>query len=220
MGAGDYAAGHATAADAAAIGERFADADLAWLARDEQARALLNLGRVDEALRLVDEALIVAASGELSPVVTGIVYCNTIAFCRDSFEMGRVQKWTTALGSWCERQSEMVAHNGLCLLHRAEVMQWAGTWTDAMGEAQRAAERFTAGALNQIARGRAQYSQGDLNRLQGAYAAAEDGYREANRCGWQPQPGLALLRLAQGNVAAAAAEAGAVVSRFGPQLLL
>ena len=81
MVSGDYGAGHETAAEAAAIGERFGDADLVWLARDEQGRALVNQGRVKEGLRLVDELLLIAAAGELSPVVTGIVYCNTIAFC-------------------------------------------------------------------------------------------------------------------------------------------
>src|SRR6185436_1972531 len=125
-------------AEAVEIGERFGDADLVWLARDEQGRALVNWGRVDAGLRLVDEALVVAAAGELSPIVTGIVYCNTIAFCRDVYQLRHAREWTEALTKWCSRQPEMVAHMGLCLVHRAEIMQLGGAWPDAMEEATRA----------------------------------------------------------------------------------
>ena len=202
---GDWEAGYATAAEAAEIGERFGDSDLVWLARDDQGRALLKDGRVAEGLRLVDETLVVADAGVLSPIVTGIVYCNTIAFCRDVYELGHALEWTEALTGWCERQPEMVAHNGLCLVHRAEIMQLRGAWGDALEEAQRAAERFTSGVLNQLAVGKALYRQGEIHRLRGALGAAEAAYREASRCGCEPQPGFALLRLAQGERDAAAA---------------
>jgi DNA-binding NarL/FixJ family response regulator len=204
MAGDDWAAGYATAAEAAEIGERFGDPDLVWLARDEQGRALVNWGRVGEGLRLVDEALVVAAAGELSPIVTGIVYCNTIAFCRDAYQLRQAGEWTEALTQWCERQPEMVAHLGLCLVHRAEIMQLRGAWGDAMDEAARAAERFTAGVLNQLACGKARYRQGDIHRLRGELADAEQAYRDASRHGHEPQPGLALLRLAEGNTDAAA----------------
>jgi len=204
MGRGDYEAGYATAAEAAEIGQRFGEADLVWLARDEQGRALLKLGRAEEGLRLVDEALVVAMAGELSPIVTGIVYCNTIAFCQDAYELGHARAWTEALTRWCERQPEMVAHNGLCLVHRAEILQLQGAWADALDEAQLAVERFTRGALNQLACGKALYRQGELHRLRGEIRAAEKSYREASRQGCEPQPGLALLRMAQGEGDAAA----------------
>ena len=116
MAGGDYEAGYATAVEAAEIGERFGDADLVWLARDEQGRALLGQARTDAALRLVDEALVVTSDGELSPVVTGIVFCNTIAFCRDAFELRHAREWADALTRWCDGQPQMVAHNGLCLV--------------------------------------------------------------------------------------------------------
>ncbi|MGW4896307.1 LuxR C-terminal-related transcriptional regulator [Kitasatospora sp. NPDC004240] len=205
MGGGDWAGGHALAVEAAAIGERFGDGDLVWLARDEQARALVNLGRVREGLRLVDETLVVVESGALSPVVSGIVYCNTIAFCRDLFDLRHGRAWTDALTRWCERRPQMVAHNGLCQVHRAEVLQYGGAWPDALDAARRASERYTQGVLNGIARGQAYYRQGEIHRLRGRSAAAEDAYREADRHGFDPQPGYALLRLAQGDPGAAAA---------------
>ncbi len=205
MGAGDFDAGYESAAKAAEIGERFGDADLLWLAVDEQGRALVMQGRIEEGLRLVDEVMVAAKGGELSPIVTGIVYCNTIAFCQNVYELRHAREWTEALSLWCERQPEMVAHNGLCLVHRAEVMQLHGAWGDALQEAERAAKRFTQGVLNELARGKALYQQAEVRRLRGEFEAAENTYREASRCGCEPQPGLALLRLGQGNHEAAAA---------------
>jgi DNA-binding NarL/FixJ family response regulator len=205
MGEGDYAAAHATAAEAAELGERFGDPDLLWLARDDQGSALIRQGSVAEGLRLVDEVLVAATAGELSPIVTGIVYCNTIAFCRDAYELRYAQEWTEALSRWCDRQPQMVAHNGLCLVHRAEIMQLRGAWEEALVESRRAAERFTRGVLNQLACGKAHYRQGEVHRLRGELEAAVDAYREASRCGFEPQPGLALLRLTQGDVDAATA---------------
>jgi DNA-binding CsgD family transcriptional regulator len=205
MGNADYEAAHSTAAEAAEIGERFGDRDLLWLARDDQGCALIKQGRVPEGLRLVDEVLVAATAGELSAIVTGIVYCNTIAFCRDAYELRHAREWTEALSRWCERQPEMVAHNGLCLVHRAEIMQLRGAWEAALQEARRAAERFTRGVLNELACGKAHYRQGEVHRLRGEFDAAEGAYREASRRGFEPQPGLALLRLAQGETATAAA---------------
>ena len=97
MAGGDWEAGYTIASKAADIGKRFGDADLTWLARDDQARALIHLGGVDEGLRLVDETFVAADRGELSPLVTGIVYCNTIAFCRDAYELRHARDWTEAL---------------------------------------------------------------------------------------------------------------------------
>jgi DNA-binding NarL/FixJ family response regulator len=205
MGGSDYEAAHATAAEAADLGERFGDRDLIWLARDDQGCALIKHGRVAEGLRLVDEVLVAASAGELSPIVTGIVYCNTIAFCREAYEFRHAREWTEALSRWCERQPQMVAHNGLCLVHRAEIMQMGGAWEEALEESRRAVERFTRGVLNEIACGKAHYRQGEVHRLRGELDAAEDAYREASRCGFEPQPGLALLRVAQGDAGSATA---------------
>jgi DNA-binding CsgD family transcriptional regulator len=205
MGSGDWERAYTTAVEAAEIGERFGDRDLTWLARDDQGCALIKQGKVPEGLKLVDEVLVAATAGELSPIVTGIVYCNTIAFCRDAYELRHAREWTEALTRWCDAQPEMVAHNGLCLVHRAEIMQLRGAWDDALEEARRAAGRFTEGVLNQLACGKALYRQGEVHRLRGEFVVAKTAYREASRCGCEPQPGLALLRLAEGERDAAAA---------------
>jgi DNA-binding CsgD family transcriptional regulator len=204
MSTGDWEAGHSTASEAAAIGERFGDADLTWLARDEQSRALVKMGKVDEAMRLADELLVVVGSGSLSPVVTGIVYCNTIDFCLDAAELRHVREWTQGLSGWCADRPQMLAHLGFCLVHVAEIMQLRGDLREALQEARLAAEIYTRGALNQIAVGKALYRQGEVHRIQGRLREAEECYRAASRGGCEPVPGLALLRLAQGAGSAAA----------------
>jgi DNA-binding CsgD family transcriptional regulator len=208
---GDHDAAQATAAEAVEIGERFRDRDLVALTVQEQGHALVRLGRVEEGLRLVDEAMVAVIRGELSPIVTGLVYCNTIARCQEVYELRRAREWTGALTRWCEQQPDMVAHTGVCLVHRAEIMELGGAWPDALEEAQRAVERFAAGMSHQRDMGYALYRQGEIHRLQGAFEAAEAAYREASRCGREPQPGLALLRLAQGEPDTAAAAIRRVV---------
>lgn len=138
MGIGDYEAGFVTADHVADIARRQGDADLLWLARCDQGRALMNLGRVDEGLRIVDEMFVVATEGGLSPVVAGILFCNTIAYCVDCFAFGSARDWTEALTRWCKAQPEMEEHFAFCLVHRAELMQLSGAWTAAFAEIHRA----------------------------------------------------------------------------------
>jgi ATP/maltotriose-dependent transcriptional regulator MalT len=83
-------------------------------------------------------------------------------------------------------------------------MQLDGAWPDALAETRRARERGER-AMNSAAAGHALYQQGQIQRLQGDFAAAEAAYRDANGFGREPQPGLALLRLAQGDAETAAA---------------
>jgi DNA-binding CsgD family transcriptional regulator len=201
---GDFQAAAAVAGEAAATSERFGDRDLFGLAVHMQGHLLIKQGRVAEGLGLLDEAMVAVTTGELSPIVSGIVYCGVILGCQDAYELSRAREWTAALTKWCQQQPDMVSFTGRCLVHRAEILQLQGAWPDALEEARRAGLRCAEGN-NQLAAGEAAYLQGEVQRLQGEFAAAEESYREASRCGWEPQPGLALLRLAQGNGDAAAA---------------
>ena len=201
---GDLDGAAATAGEAVAIAERFGDSDLFALAAHAQGHMLVEDGRVREALPLLDEAMVAVTTGELSPIVSGIVYCGVILACREAHEIRRAQEWTLALTRWCERQPDLVAFTGRCLVHRAEILQLRGDWADALAEARRAQERGRQ-AENEAAAGEACYRQGEIHRVRGDFEAAESAYREASRCGREPQPGLALLRLAQGRTDAAEA---------------
>jgi ATP/maltotriose-dependent transcriptional regulator MalT len=200
---GDFASAAQAAREAVRIGERFGDRDLCALAIHGQGHMLMKDGRVREGLALLDEAMVAITAEELSPIVTGIVYCGVILACQDVYEVRRAREWTRALSDWWALQPEMVAFTGRCLVHRAEILQLDGSWPDALAEARRAGDRFV--ETRNPAAGLARYRQGELLRLQGEFAAAEKAYREASGFGWEPQPGLAQLRLAQGRIEAAAA---------------
>jgi DNA-binding CsgD family transcriptional regulator len=201
--AGDFVQAAAVAREAAAIGERFGDRDLFAMALHAEGHMLVKAGRVREGLALLDESMVVVTTQELRPFVVGIVYCGVILACSDAFEVARARQWTQALTEWKEQQPELVAFTGRCLVHRAEILQLGGSWADALEEARRARRRFV--ETKNPAVGVAHYRQAELLRLRGEFGAAEDAYREASRFGWEPQPGLAQLRLAQGKIDAALA---------------
>lgn len=207
---GDAAEAEATFRRAAEIAERFEDPDLAALARLGRGEASVRLGRIDDGVVLLDEAMAAAEAGELSPIVVGTVYCAVIETCHDIFELRRAAEWTEALTRWCRAQPELVLFRGQCLVRRAEILQLRGEWPEALEEAREACERLTV-PPGEPAAGLAYYRRAELHRLRGEQVGAEQAYGEAARWGRKPQPGLALLRLAQGDVEAASASIRRVV---------
>jgi ATP/maltotriose-dependent transcriptional regulator MalT len=212
LGSGDAAAAAAVGADAAALARRFGNRDLFAFAMLLQGQAWVFDARVTEGLQLLDEAMVAVTTEDLSPVVAGIAYCGVILTCQEIFELRRAREWTQALERWWQQQPDMVAFTGRCLIHRAEILQLGGSWNDALEEARRACRRFT--EVNNPTAGLALYREAELLRLQGDLDGAERAYRAASHAGWEPQPGLAQLRLAQGraDVAGAAIRRGVAES--------
>lgn len=208
--AGDYAAARAAAAEAAEIGERHGDSDLRELGRSFEGRALIRQGRFSEGLQLLDESMVAVTNGELSPVVSGLIYCAAIAACQQSYALDRAREWTAALSVWCEGQPQLVAFAGACLIHRSEIMQLDGAWPEASEEARRASARLS--GTKDLEAGNALYQEGELYRLRGALEDAERAYAQASERGRDPQPGLSLLRVAQGRTDVAAAAMRRVLS--------
>jgi DNA-binding CsgD family transcriptional regulator len=192
--AGDLAGAEATFAGIERIGERFGDADLVNLARHGRGRALVAMGRITPGLILLDEVMVSVTAGEVTPIVSGVIYCSVISACFELLDMRRAQEWTEALNGWCERQSGLVPYRGECLTHRADLLRLRGRWAEALAEAQRAFE--TQAAVHR--EGGTAYVIAELHRLRGNAAEAEAAYRIAAEHGRAPQPGLSLLRLAQG----------------------
>ena len=206
--AGSFEAAQTTAASAAEIGERFRDADLIACARHVQGRALMLQRQMRKGLALLDEAMVAVTAGELSPIMTGLIYCSVIDACQQMYALDRAREWTSALAQWCDEQPEMLAFTGVCRVHRAEIMQLHGAWRDALEEARRAGARSQ--GTHQPAAA-AFYQQAEVHRLRGEFADAEKAFLGANQLGMEPQPGLALLRLAQGRTEAAVAAIRRVV---------
>ena len=201
--ADDFENAYAAAATAVAIGERCSDADLVACARHQQGRIRLQQGQLETGLALLDETMVAVTGGELSPLVTGLMYCSIIQACQAVYAIDRSREWTAALAEWCDDHPDMVVFAGVCRVHRAEIMQLQGAWPGAIEEARRAFARSQ--GIDQRAAAAACYQQAEVHRLKGDFADAEEAYRSASRLGLEPQPGLALLRLSQGHTDAAAA---------------
>ncbi len=184
-------------------GLRFSDPNLTALGLQLMGRVELRRGRTDAGLTLLDEAMVTVASGSLMPAVAGIVYCSVIDGCRAAYAIRRVHEWTEALTRWCERQPQLVTFNGDCRVARAELLVLRGDWDDALAEADRASERVHPWTANRVIVAAA-YQRGEVARLRGDLGEAERAYEASARAGERTQPGLALLRLAQGNDHAAA----------------
>ena len=200
---GDVASAHARFAEAAQIAARFGNRDLLALARHGEGRALLFMNQPAAGLTLIDEVMVAVTGGEIAPMVAGAVYCSVISACHSLFDLRRAQEWTAALQGWCAAHPDVVPFRGFCLVRRSELMQLHGAWQEAFTEARRACDRVSRAPRAEA--GVAWYQLAELHRLRGEFSPAEEAYRLASQAGCRPQPGLALLRLSQGQAEAAEA---------------
>ncbi len=207
---GDVDAALANILQAADVAARFGDADLSTLSKLAQGQILLMQGKPAKSVAMFDQVMVAVTAGEVSPTVAGLAYCGTISACQAMFDVRRAREWSAALSRWCDEQPDLVPYTGWCLVHRGEIMQLHGSWDDATDAAERAYQRSLL-STDHAAGGGAHYVLGEVHRLRGDIVAAEQAYREASRLGREPQPGLALLRLAQGQVEAAASTIRRVV---------
>lgn len=199
---GDLDAAFADAAVIAHTGAQCNDVDLVSFALHAQGRVRIRQGRINEGLALLDEAMVAVVAGDLlSPLFTGLIYCQVIDACEEVFDVGRAEEWTAALLHWTDSEAQMVTFSGICRVHRAALLELRGAWPAAVEEARQACAQSGPG---EAIAGAGRYREAEILRLRGAFTEAEQGYRDASELGWQPQPGLALLRLAQGRAADAA----------------
>jgi class 3 adenylate cyclase len=184
------------------IAARAGDRDTQVLALVGKGRALVQSGEVEEGLAILDEASTSAVSGELRPFATGLVYCVTITSCQNVGDYRRAAEWTDAASRWCE-QADMNGFPGACRIHRAEIMRLRGDWPGAEQTALAACEELR--DFDRYVTAGGYYEIGEIRRRRGDFAAADEAFRTANELGRSPQPGLALLRLAEGKVESAVA---------------
>lgn len=163
----------------------------------------MRRGSAAEGLALLDEALAEAITDELVPGMTGNIFCHVIAACWELGDLRRAAAAAAATERWLARLPAAALFSGICRVHRAQLLQAAGAWANAECEAARVAVEVAHLQVATAAEGH--YAVGDVRAPARRPRRREQAYAEAHRLGRDPQPGLALLRLAQGRRAEAAA---------------
>lgn len=183
------------------IGKRHNDRDLQAMASIAQGSALVAHGEIAAGFAYFDAATVAAVAGELDIWSTGWVYCTTIGTCRELADYRRASEWTEATTRWCERQS-ITGFPGICRVYRAEIVALRGAWAQAEQEARRACEELQRYDLAMSA-GLAFYDIGEIRLRMGDLPAAKEAFRRAHEMGMVPEPGMSLVRLAEGDAATA-----------------
>ena len=165
--------------------------------------ALVKQGRVTDGMAVLDEAMLPVRAGEVEPGFAGNIYCQLMGVCHDLADLPRARQWTEATQSWCDSFPSAVMFVGICRVHRAQLMQVDGRWPEAEQEAALVCTELA--RLNVAAVAEGHYQVGEIRRLRGDASGAEEAYRLAHEFGRSPQPGLALLWLAEGRPEAARA---------------
>ena len=200
---GDAQQAYTFAGEMLDIAQQSQDKDLLAFGLLARGQAEVARGDLAAGVRLLDEVMVSVTMGEVSPILTGIVYSAVIQACMEMLDLRRAAEWTGALDAWCTAQPGLVPYRGQCLVHRSEILQAQGAWTEAIAEVEEARRRLTATAHPAV--GLALYQLAELHRLRGEHEAAARAYREAGERGREPSPGLALLFAAQGNLESALA---------------
>ena len=192
---GNFDDAHALAAGALELGRRLRCADVVAIATMNHGDLAIAKGNTREGLAYLDDAMCSVIDGELSPLITGIIFCGVLAACFEVADLRRAGEWTNAAVAWCEAIPAGSPYHGICRVHRVEVTTLQGAWGEAETQAVRASEELS--ALVPEAAGEALYAIGEIRRRRGDLDGAEAAYVRAHEVGRTPQPGLALLRLRQ-----------------------
>ncbi len=198
---GDLDGAMVLAKRATAIALRFDDRDVWAMGIHTEGLLLIAEGDIADGLARLDEAMTSVVAGELSSFFTGIVYCNVVAACLELADLRRAHEWSEASRAWCETLPPESPYPGMCRINRAEVSSLRGAWSEAEAESSRASRELM--SFDPMAAAQAFYGTGEIRRRMGNLAGAEESFARAHEIGFEPQPGLALLRLAQGKTEAA-----------------
>ena len=201
LGAGHFDLAVEAATAVGAIGARHGDETLSSYALVGRGIALIKLGRVRDGLASLDEAMLPVVAGRVRPTWAGNIYCQLMSVCQELADLRRAQQWTDATARWCEGFSNAVMFLGVCRVHRAQLLQVHGDWSSAEEEIAQVCRDLA--TMNVEAVGLAFYELGEVRRMRGDLPGAAAAYAQAHEHGKEPQPGLALVWVAEGNPSAA-----------------
>ena len=202
---GDFARAFGLVDRALQIADGAADRDLRAWGVMRRAMFLVDEGRLTEGYRLMEESAAAATGGELGGYTTGAVFTNMMSLCRDLANYRRGLEWSDAANRWLERQ-RIHGFPGICRIHRSELLRMSGNFEEAQDEASRACDEVA--SVSSVHAGLAWHELGEVRLRLGDLEGAEAAFGRAQELGDDPQPGLALLRLAQDDATAALASIG------------
>ena len=206
----------AAAREVQELGRRYGDTTLVTAGTMLEGRASIRRGDVADGVAMLDEAMLAVLGEELSPDWTGNIYCHLVAACAELADHRRAAEWTEALATWCDRMEPAVVFTGVCRVHRAQLLHLSGAWDRAEAEAIRVCEEVE--GIHRATAGEGAYALGDIRRLRGDLPGAHQAYASAHQHGRDPQPGLALLLLAEGRPDDASSSIGAALAATGDRL--
>ncbi len=183
------------------IGRRFRDPDLTATAIQSEGVVHVAAGRIDEGMALLDEAMASVLAGGVSAFFTGAIYCEVIGACLEATDLGRATEWSRAAMAWAATVPSHSPFPGVCRVNRAHLARLSGAWPEALRDAERVAAEVI--EIDPVTAGAAYYEAGEIRRRMGDLGGADSAFANARELGFESQPGLALLRLAQGKVDAA-----------------
>jgi ATP/maltotriose-dependent transcriptional regulator MalT len=198
------------------IGEDRTDPTLVAWGLHWQGLALIRQGHIDQGWTLVDEAMLDITLRQMEPLWAGFLHCNTIRLCDELGDPGRGWRWVEVTERWLEKGPSGPLYSGICRMFKASIMRERGIWPEAEREARRVCDELA--TLHISSESRAYYELGEIKRLGGDFAGAEAFFRRAQEMAFDPQPGLARLRLAQGHIDVASDQIRRALDEAGDRL--
>ena len=198
------------------LATRFDDPTLGAMGLVLEGIAAVRSGEVADGLALCDEAMLPVYAGDVVPNWAGNLYCLIMALCFELADIERARAWTDATERWCDQFSNAAMFTGICRVHRAQLLHLEGAWDQAESRAAQACRDLADMNVEVVAAGH--YEIGELRRVRGDDDGAEQAFARAHALGRDPQPGLALLRLAQGDAVTARTSLETALAATDPPL--
>ena len=199
---GDMVAAGANAVEAVDLGQRLGVAPAVLVGRTAMARLRIFEGQIDEGVEMLDDIALTLMSGDVDAMTSGMVFCEVICAVQGLALYERAAEWTHAMQHWADRAA-FGGFSGRCRVHSAEMLRLSGPCDRAEQEALEACEELRPWMRREF--GWPLTELGNIRLRKGDLPGAEEAFLAAHANSWMPQPGLALLRLAQGDAVTAAA---------------
>ena len=194
------------------IGQRFGIPDLQALGLTFGGYVRVRQGEVAQGMPMIDEAMTWAVSGQVSPLPAQLVFCRTISTCYELGDYRRAGEWMDAIAE-CSAQTGINSLPGDCEAHSIGILIGRGAWSEGEQRARGACAGMEPFELVHV--GLALSEIGEIRLRMGDLEGATEAFTKASENAAPPQPGTALLLLARGDIAGAAASIGGALAEAG-----